>query len=85
MARWAHIKQALGIDVYFCDPRSPWQRASNEQNNGLLRRWLPKSTNLDINPALLAVIEDNLNHMPRKLHNWQSAHNIYTALTCNHH
>ena len=85
MARWAHIEQALGIDIYFCDPRSPWQRASNEQTNGLLRRWLPKSTDLDINPARLAVIEDNLNHMPRKLHSWQSAHSIYTALTCNHH
>ncbi len=85
MARWTDIEQALNIDIYFCEPRSPWQRASNEQTNALLRRWLPKSTDLNINPAHLAVIEDNLNHMPRKLHNWQSAHNTYTKLNCNHH
>ena len=38
MARWAHIENALGIKVYFCEPRSPWQRPTNEQTNGLLRR-----------------------------------------------
>ena len=38
LARWADIEAALGIDVYFCDPHSPWQRGSNEQTNGLLRR-----------------------------------------------
>ncbi len=82
MARWADIEQALNIDIYFYDAHSPWQRASNEQTNARLRRWLPKHTNLNINPAHLAIIEDNLNHMPRKLHNWQSAHNTYTNLNC---
>ena len=48
MARWADIEKTLGIEVYFCEPRSPWQRPTNEQTNGLLRRWLPKSTDLDI-------------------------------------
>ena len=47
MARWADIEAALGIKVYFCDPRSPWQRPTNEQTNGLLRRWLPKGTDLN--------------------------------------
>ena len=50
-ARWADIETALDVDVCFCEPRSPWQRASNEQTNSLLRRWLPKSTvsgNLDL-------------------------------------
>ena len=86
MTRWADVEAALdGFEVYFCEPRSPWQRPSNEQTNGLLRRWLPKGTNLNVGAVRLAVIADNLNHMPRKLHNWKSAHTIYTHLNCNHH
>ena len=84
MARWADIEAALGIEVFFCEPRSPWQRPTNEHTNGLMRRWLPKSTSLDIGQLRLAVIEDKLNHMPRRLHHWATAHDIYTQLTCNH-
>ena len=51
MARWADIEAALGIEVFFCEPRSPWQRPTNEQTNALLRRWLPKGTSLDIATA----------------------------------
>ena len=85
MARWAGIEESLGIQVYFCDPRSPWQRPTNEQTNGILRRWLPKGTDLNIGAARLAVIEDRINTMPRKLHNWDSAQTIYTALCRDHH
>ena len=84
MARWADIEAALGIEVFFCEPRSPWQRPTNEHTNALLRRWLPKGTSLDIAQLRLSVIEDKLNHMPRRLHHWASAHDIYTQLTCNH-
>ena len=84
MARWADIEKNLAITVYFCEPRSPWQRPTNEQTNGLLRRWLPKSTDLNIGPVRLAVIEDHLNTMPRRIHNWNSAQTAYTALSCNH-
>ena len=84
MARWADIEKTLGIEVYFCEPRSPWQRPTNEQTNGLLRRWLPKSTDLDIGAVRLAVIEDNLNTMPRKLHHWNSAQTVYDDLCRNH-
>ena len=83
MARWADIENALGVEVYFCDPHSPWQRPTNEQTNGLLRRWLPKSTDLNIGAARLAVIEDNLNLMPRKLHDWDSPYSVYAALCRN--
>ncbi|WP_428115178.1 hypothetical protein [Candidatus Poriferisodalis sp.] len=79
-ARWADIEAALGIEVLFCEPRSPWQRPTNAP----LRRWLPKGTSLDIGQLRLSVIEDKLNHMPRRLHHWASAHDIYTQLTCNH-
>ena len=81
LARWADIEADLGIDVYFCDPHSPKQRATNEQTNGLLRRWLPKGTPLDLSPLGLSLIEDNLNHMPRRLHNWASAAHTYTQLS----
>ena len=84
MARWADIENALGIKVYFCEPRSPWQRPTNEHTNGLLRRWLPKSTDLNIGPVHLAIIEDNLNTMPRKLHHWNTAQTVYDDLCRNH-
>ena len=84
MARWQHIEDALGVKVYFCDQLSLWLRPINEQTNGLLRRWLPKGTDLIIGPVRLAIIEDHLNTMPRKLHDWHSAHSVYAELTCNH-
>ncbi|MDE0236701.1 MAG: IS30 family transposase [bacterium] len=84
MARWADIEKTLGIEVYFCDPRSPWQRATNEQNNGILRRWLPKGTDLNIGAARLSVIEDRINNMPRKLHRWTTAQTIYNELCRDH-
>ncbi|WP_420437308.1 IS30 family transposase [Candidatus Poriferisodalis sp.] len=84
MARWADIETALGIEVFFCEPHSPSQRGTNEQTNGLLRRWLPKGTSLDLSPLRLSIIEDNLNWMPRRLHNWQSAAEAYTRLARNH-
>ena len=84
MARWQRIEADTGVKVFFCDLRSPWQRPTNEQNNALIRRWLPKSTNLNVGAARLAIIEDNLNTMPRKLHNWETAHTMHTTLTCNH-
>ena len=83
MARWQHVENATGAKVYFCEPRSPWQRPTNEQTNGLLRRWLPKGTDLNIGTVRLAIIEDRLNTMPRKLHDWDSAHSVYTALCRN--
>jgi IS30 family transposase len=60
---------ALGEDfkVYFCDPHSPWQRATNENMNGLLRQYLPKGTDLSIHSAAdLAWIEQEVNDRPRK-------------------
>ena len=84
MANWCDIEQRTGLTVYFCEPRSPWQRATNEHTNGMLRRWLPKGTNLNIGQIPLTLIEDNLNHMPRRLHHWNSPHDLYNALTSNH-
>ena len=84
MSKWCSVEQQTGLSVYFCDPRSPWQRPTNEHTNGMLRRWLPKSTNLNIGQIPLSIIEDNLNLMPRRLHNWHSPHHLYNQLTSIH-
>lgn len=68
MARHLAITATLGAPVYFCDSRSPWQRGSNENTNGLLRDYFPKGTNLRVHTAehLLAV-ENELNNRPRRV------------------
>lgn len=59
MAHWQKLEDLLELGVYFADPHAPWQRAGNEQNNGILRRWFPKGTSL--------ADPDNI-HIPRVLH-----------------
>ncbi len=55
------------MQVYFCDPRSPWQRGSNENTNGLLRQYFPRGTDFSrISQAQLNAIASRLNQRPRK-------------------
>lgn len=73
MAGHAGFTKTTGMAVYFCDPRAPWQRGTNENTNGLLRQYFPKFTDLGIyTPADLRAVEHELNHRPRKVLGWQS-------------
>jgi IS30 family transposase len=73
MARHAAFTIASGVPVYFCDPRSPWQRGSNENTNGLLRQYLPRNSRLgDRTQAELDAIADQLNGRPRQTLGWMT-------------
>ena len=67
MANHAAIAEATELDIYFCDPRSPWQRGTNENTNGLLRQYFAKGTDLSVFPAgYLDYVAAKLNNRPRE-------------------
>jgi IS30 family transposase len=73
MANHALIAEATGLDIYFCDPHSPWQRAINENTNGLLRQYFPKGSDLSRwGPGYLYNIAAELNNRPRKRLAWRT-------------
>ena len=73
MAQHAELRETTGLAVYFCDPRSPWQRGTNENTNGLLRQYFPKGTDLAAHGATeLAAVALALNTRPRKTLGWRT-------------
>jgi IS30 family transposase len=73
MAQHAGLKVDAGVQVYFCDPHSPWQRGTNENTNGLLRQYFPKGTDLSAHGAEeIAAVAATLNARPRKTLAWKT-------------
>ncbi len=84
MACHQQLSAALNIDIYFCDPHSPWQRGSNENANGLVREFLPKGMDLSkVTHQQLAAIEHMLNNRPRKILNYFSPQEVFSEITAN--
>ena len=78
MARHVELSARCSIDVYFADAHSPWQRPTNENGNGLIRRYVGKRTDLTIFTSTdIAAIEHRINTMPRRIHNWATAQHVY--------
>ncbi len=73
MAEHAQFTVITGVPVYFCDPRSRWQRGTNENTNGLLRQYFPKGTDLSRWSAQdLEAVAHALNTRPRKTLGWKT-------------
>lgn len=81
MAQHKALSRKLRMDVYFCDAYKPWQRGSNENANGIIRRYLPKG--IDLSPFTdknLADLEFVLNNMPRPILGFKTPHEIFSRL-----
>jgi IS30 family transposase len=77
---YGHLAQAHGIDAYFCDPHSPWQKGSVENTNGRLRRYLPGELDLArVTPIHLQEIETHMNRTPCKCLGFRTPEEAFAA------
>jgi IS30 family transposase len=84
MALHETLAKRLRIDIFFCDPHSPWQRGSNENANGLIREYLPKGANLNlVTHQQLTSIEYALNNRPRKILGFRTPAEVFADLKLN--
>jgi IS30 family transposase len=81
MAQHAQFSIDSGVSVYFCDPRSPWQRATAENTNGLLRQYFPRNTDIAVTQAHLDAVAAELNGRPRKTLGWMTPAEKLAELT----
>ena len=85
MALHRRIGYEADIDLYFCDPRSPWKRGSNENTNGLLRQYFPRTVSLrQFTPADLDEVARKLNSRPRETLGWATPAQRLEELLCGH-
>jgi IS30 family transposase len=85
MSNHAQIAEATGLAIYFADPASPWQRGTNENTNGLLRQYFPKSTDLSFwGPGILDQVAREMNNRPRKTLQWRTPAEALDALLSQH-
>jgi IS30 family transposase len=79
MVQHARLSIDTGLQIYFCDPRSSWQRGTNENTNGLLRQYFPKGTDLArYGPEELSAIACALNNRPRKALGWKTPSEVFS-------
>jgi IS30 family transposase len=80
LARHVELAERTGFDIYIADKNAPWQRPTNENGNGLVRRWVGKSTDLNIyTPQQLRAIQNRINTIPRRSLGWLTAQDLYHA------
>lgn len=84
MALHDTLAKRLHMDIFFCDPHSPWQRGTNENANGLIREYLPKGSNLNqVSQQQLSCIEYALNSRPRKILGFRTPAEVFAELKLN--
>ena len=85
MAQYTQLRVDTGLKVFFCEPRSPWQRGTNENTNGLLRQYFPKGTDLSRHSDNdLAAVAATLHQRPRKTLDWKTPTEMFNEVRYSH-